>query len=202
MINRVQYSPSFQKKLVAKVNLPTQNGVENCSIYELDKGRKDAKQLKKQINKNEWEYYQHFLENVRKRKMFPKVVLSTKTFSLEDSKENCLGLVSSYDFGTSKNISYLEVNPKCQSSVENRPVKRVGEALVSFVMKMWNDKNIVVLHPLDEALGFYKKVGFTPMEIPVLIESPCYLNNEKLSETLKRNEEKLGSEIELVGEND
>ena len=71
-----------------------------------------------------------------------------------------------------------------------------------FLLKNWKGKNFVVLHPVDEALGFYKKVGFTPMELPVLIESPCYLNNEKLSETLKRNEQKIGTEIELVGEND
>lgn len=197
MINRVQYSPSFQKKLVANVDLPSQNGKEHCSIYELDEGKKDAKRLKKQIKKQNWDYSDQFIGHLKDTNNPEAKSLGVKVFSIEDEKKECLGLLRSFNFGWMKNIDYIEVNPKYQSSKKDAKVKNIGSALITYLIKSNKDSDFVVLHPDKKAYGFYDKMGFEFIKSYDGIKFE--LNADKVPETIKNAEEKFVSNIEILG---
>lgn len=197
MINRVQYSPSFQKKLVAKVNLPSQNGVENCSIYELDEGKKDAKRLKKQTKKQNWLYSNQIIEDLKIEDNPLSKMLKPKVFSLEDEKKNCLGLLKTFDFVEMKNIDFIEVNPNYQSSKKDAKVKNIGSALITYLFKANEDKNFIVLYPVTSAREFYKKIGFdySTSSMTARFNLPA----DRVSSAIENNEKRIGSTIEMMG---
>lgn len=193
MINCVQYSPSFQKKLVANVKLPSRNGLEKCSIYELDEGKKDAKKLNKQIKKQSWSYGEHFVKHLKS----DENIFDVRIFSIEDERKNCLGLLSSFDYGKTKMIDLLEVNPDNQGVKSDRNVKNVGTSLVTYLFKSDKSKKFAVLNPVTAAFGFYDKVGFdySPNSEP----SRFTLEVDKVAEVIQKNEQKIGSSIEILG---
>ena len=197
MINSVQISPSFQKRIVAKVDLPSQNGVENCSIYELDEGKKDAKRLKKQIKKQGWNFADQFIGHL-KDKNNPEIrLLNVKVFSLEDENKNCLGLMKAFDFGYMKNIDYIEVNPCCRSELADGKVQNVGTALMTYLLKANQNREFIVLHPIKNAYGFYDKMGFERQK--TIYNDNYYLTADKVSQSIENNEQRIGSNVELLG---
>ena len=198
MINSLQYSPSFQKKLVAKVNLPTQSGVENCSIYELDDAKKDARRLKKQIKKQDWQYKEEFLEPLRDKDNPMVKMLKIKLFSLEDEKKNCLGLLRTYNFAEIQNVDYIEVNPEYKSSNKDAKIKNIGSAMLSFFLKSNKNCDFIVLHPVTSAYGFYDKFGFD-RQTSYQERDKYYLPEEKVAQTIANNEQKIGSKVEILG---
>ena len=54
MINKINYSPSFQKQLRAKVNILNNNKPEQCFIYELNK-EEDSDYFKELKKMPEWQ---------------------------------------------------------------------------------------------------------------------------------------------------
>ena len=176
MINRVQYSPSFQKKLVANVDLPSQSGKEHCSIYELDEGKKDARRLNKQIKKQDWQYIDQFIEVLNSKDGPFERTFNVKVFSLEDEKKNCLGLVKSLDLENMKSIDCIEVNPNYRAGKTEAKVKNIAAALITYLMKISDNKDFMVLRSVN------------------------YLTADEVPRSIENNEQMIGSKIEIEGE--
>ena len=96
-----------------------------------------------------------------------------------------------------KNIDYIEVNPKYQSSKKDAKVKNIGSALITYLIKSNRDSDFVVLHPDKKAYGFYDKMGFEFIKSYDGIKFE--LNAVKVPETIKNAEEKFVSNIEILG---
>lgn len=78
--------------------------------------------------------------------------------------EKVLGLMIFDETNYNSNeLAMLEVEPSCaKKNGENRKYKQVGSALVNYIKKSYNDKNIIVFADVN-AIDFYKKNGFENM---------------------------------------
>lgn len=56
-------------------------------------------------------------------------------------------------------IRYLQARPDCVHKKKKKPFKGIGEALMKSIIALTKDKKIY-LSTVDEAQGFYKKLGF------------------------------------------
>lgn len=199
MLCRQISSISFKKTLVAKTNILKNNQPCSVSIYELKK-REDKDYFEKLLDDKKWKN-SRFL--VFMKKHFEKSVRykftggpNLKFYSLEDKKQNCLGLVevdnSRFD---TQNILYIESFPL---NKKNKEYKYIGETLLAFLTKQQQmkikPKKLFINFVVTGAEPFYLKSHFG-------FENTCKQmslrkDNQKL--LIESNKEHTQSEIELV----
>ena len=197
MLNNVNYSPSFQKKLMATTSLKNCGEEMPCKIYLLNSSE-DEDYLIDQVNETPWadSYYfpticKDFIEN--KYYTHPLVGF----YSMEDEDGNCLAILEEikYSSGSRRSIEFLEVVPTHAERTSNRKIKYIGETMVAFLAALSNKKSeLFVGLPADDAKFFWYNLGFekknkryVSMSLPV----------NKLDALVKRNEEHTGSKIEF-----
>lgn len=153
---------SFQKRLLAKSEVLSENKPMPCNIFLLDPAE-DFHYFNKMLMGGEWD--DAFL------------VLSTaddfhyyndKFYVMEDENENCLAYAAvSESLGKNGEIvsaiNKFETVPKYTSLYKTRKVKHIGKTMIDFLQKLKCEKQRKILSvplPSYMAVGFYKKQGF------------------------------------------
>lgn len=202
MINSVQYSPSFQKKLVANANILSKNFPEKVNIYELEPRKEEKDKY----------YFQNllFTKDWRKSKFckaFHRSIANASIhehfYVMEDKKDNCLGIIKINDdtkFLEFQDIEYIETNPKYANYYGQSSKKYIGETLLTFATKVF-DKNhsegISVATPVLVAEEFYTdKCGF---KREVEDELKLTLKKENFDKLVLKNEAHTKGKIKMVG---
>ena len=203
-INSAKFNLSFQKKLMANANVIKNNEPCPVSIYKLDKSE-DKKYLKDLYeNADNWKfsYYLPFIKEQFAHPIKYRITKGQKLefYTIEDSKNNCLGLVEVDNAKKDKqNISFIETFPENR---ETNEFKYIGETLLAFLTKQQqiqeNPREIIVKMAMLEAQPFYVKSHFKFMHNGC---TPYFMFLPKMNEDLliESNKFHTNKEIELVG---
>lgn len=203
-IKSTKFNPSFQKQLMAKGNVLKNNEPCAVSIYKLNK-REDKKYFKDLYEREEdWEfaYYLKFIKDQFEHSLKYRLTKGQKLefFAIEDSKNNCLGIVEVDNAKKDKqNIAFIETFPMNR---ETNEFKYIGETLLSFLVKQQNiqenPKEIIVKMAMLEAQPFYVKSHFN-FKNDGCTHYYMFLPKENEDLLLESNKAHTKSEIELVG---
>lgn len=173
---------SFQKRLLAKTEVPSENKPISCNIFLLDPV-KDYHYFNKMLMSGEWD--DTFL-GLSTADDFH--CCNDKFYVMEDENENCLAYAAVSDFfgRTGEIVSAInkfETVPKYTSMYKSRKVKHIGKTMIDFLQKLKCEKQKTLLSvplPAYTAVGFYKKQGFDWNNDYGLV-----LSNPKLDEQAK-----------------
>ncbi len=188
-------SPSFQKKLMARCFVKKADKPEPCHIYELDKI--DDRQYFRELKSKKGWNSAHYLNSVNM--LFKNGSSNPNRLSyyvMEDSDDKCLGycVLNNID----SDLSYLEVKPKCTAKHDKRPVKYVGETLITFLTELLekrNESRFTVSCMANRARDFYlEHCHFKPTDK----YRTAILSKNSFSELEKQNIEHTGSQIDFV----
>lgn len=206
MINSINNSISFKKKLMATADIISDGKPENVGIYQLEP------------QKDEDRYYFERLqaEPEWKRGLFLKSLHRTMRYFgddvhiyvMEDKNNKCLGLMEIDDdiyAQRYQDVIYLETRPDSKNEDGKGNKKYIGETLMAFATKVFDEKiknGIIVGHPLYFARDFYiDHCGFS-QDVDIqgsLHSSSLLLLKENFDNLVRKNVAHTGSEIELVG---
>ncbi len=201
MINKINYSPSFQKQLKAKVNILNNNKPEQCFIYELNE-EEDLDYFKEIKEMPEWRekgFAVQFHETLEDKDD------SEHLFVMESKDEECLGILELDDDVVNnefQRIEYIETYLPCSSRNGDRSRKYIGQTLLAFAAKSFDEskhkKGLRIPSAVREAVNFYiSKCHFnwvlrsTPYELILL--------KEDFDKLINTNEQNTKGKIELVG---
>lgn len=197
MLNNINYSPSFQKKLIATTSLKNCGEKMPCNIYLLNSSE-DEDYLIDQVNETPWAdayYFSTICKDFIENKYYTHPLVGF--YSMEDEDGNCLAILEEikYSSGSRRSIEFLEVVPTHAERTSNRKIKYIGETMVAFLAALSDKKSeLFVGLPADDAKFFWYNLGFekknkryVSMSLPV----------NKLDALVKRNEEHTGSKIEF-----
>lgn len=212
-INSVQFSPSFQKKLVAKANVIKEKQPCPVSIYELTK-KEDKDYFESLTVDGKWglsEFaddiaydfkYSRYLKNFRGKEF--------NFYSMEDKDGNCLGILEVDNSKKYKqNIKYIEAVPenskKREKAIflekEKLKYKYIGETMLAFLAKQQESKlipkQIVVQSPLAQARNFYLNSYFCFDDKEMFLGS-MHLPFENQVSLIEDNEKHTQAQIELM----
>lgn len=203
-ISSVKFNPSFQKKLMAKGNVLKDNEPCPVAIYKLDK-REDKKYLKDLYeNADNWKfsYYLSFIKEQFAHPIKYRITKGQKLefYTIEDSKNNCLGIVE-VDNGKKdkQNVAFIETFPENRDTNE---FKYIGETLLTFLTKQQQaqekPREIIVKMAMLEAQDFYVKSHFEYM-FDGCTTNYMFLPKENEDLLIESNKFHTNKEIELVG---
>lgn len=201
MINKINYSPSFQKQLRAKVNILNNNKPEQCFIYELNKEEDSDyfKQIKKMQEWSETGFAEEFHKTLNDK------AEREHLFVMESKEEECLGILELDDdiiSGNFQRVEYLETFTPYSSRKEDRSRKYIGQTLLAFAAKSFDETKhklgLRVPSLVDSAssfyldkCNFYRPIKSEPYNIILLKE-----NFDKL---INRNEQNTQGKMEIIG---
>lgn len=200
MINKINYSPSFQKQLRAKANILNNNKPEQCFIYELNKEEDSDyfKELKKMPEWQEKGFAEEFDKTLKDQRPHEHL------FVMESKDEECLGILELDDdiLGDKvEKIEYLETFKPYSYHNENRNRKYIGQTLLTFAAKYLGEipkKDLKVPSAVINAVNFYiDKCNFYRPNKSAPYE--LLLKKENFNELIKKNEENTQGKMELIG---
>lgn len=202
MLNKMHFTPSFQKKLLATTSLKNYCGEKvPCKIYELN-SPKDTLYLKQQLNSGNWignYFLDIFYKNFAEDKFYTNPNINF--YSLENDKGELLSYLEEVKNKETRSVLYLETVPTMTKKAKNREIKGIGETMMAFLaayaVKSKEAEKIWIDIPSDDSKWFYQKLGF---EKPGSMSSSLYLPIENISPLIWKNEERNGSEIKFVEE--
>lgn len=202
MLNKVCFSPSFQKKLLATTFLNDSNGEKiPCNFYELNSPI-DEVYLKKQEKSENWansRFFDVFCKDFYDKYFYHHYI---NFYTMENDNGDCLAYIEEIKSEDTRSISFLETVPIFSKKTKGRKIKGIGETMVSFLAayakKLKNAEVICIDLPTDESKWFYYKLGF---EKPLKEGTLMLLPQEKVDSLIKRNEQRNGAKIEFVEKN-
>ena len=185
---------AFQKTLKANCTILKDNKPCQCSIYKLDKGVDDDYIDTKIFPNPAWDFSEYIMGLYLR--MEDAIDGLDNVYVMEDKDENCIGYISESIVNNNSNtIEYLEALPK---DGKNPKMKYIGETLVNFVLNLTKKRGqnfLFVPVPVQQALGFYNKLGFISSRqgLVMVTESP------RARDLNKQNEMHTNSKIEYIG---
>lgn len=201
MLNQINYSPSFQKKLLAKTELKQAEEKVPCNFYLLD-SVDDEDYIVKQSNTCEW-YDSIYFSLIASDYADGKYYLSPNVsfYTMEDENGNCLAAIEELKHSDGyRNIELIEVAPIHSERNSYRQIKYIGETMVSFLASLIRKENpeekLCVSFPADDVKFFWKKLGF---EKRFGSSSELIISEENTNALLERNQQHNDSKIEFVG---
>lgn len=199
MINKVNYSPSFQKQLRAKVNILNNNKPEKCYIYELNQ-KEDADYFEPYLKHSIWDeevYIDIFDSHIKEKEKNEHI------YVLESKDKELLGALQVNDddkYGEYQTIEYIATSPLYSSANIPRDRKYIGQTLLAFAAKAFDNKHtkgLCIPTPISSAVDFYmNKCNFSPCD-PDACELVMHKNS--FDKFIKKNEENTQGRLELIG---
>ena len=202
MINSVNNSISFKKKLMANANIVSDGKSENVGIYKLEP---------KNVEEDRYYFERLQAEPEWRKGLFLKSLHRTMRYFgddvhiyvMEDKNNKCLGLLEVDDdiyAQKYQDVIYLETRSDLKNEDGKGKKKYIGETLMAFATKVFDKKHsegISVGHPMYSAVDFYiENCGF---EEDDSCEPQLLLSKEKFDDLVALNEKHTNSMIELVG---
>ena len=200
MINKVNYSPSFQKQLKAKATIQKFDKPEKCYIYELD-SKTDSDYFEKVSEKlpiwKDVDFYEVFEMHLQDPEDIEHI------YVMESEDEELLGAMEVDDddrYEEYQTIEYIATSPLYSSANDVRQRKYIGQTLLAFATRVFDKKHtkgLCIPTPICTAVDFYiNKCNFVPTD-PDTCE--LVLHKEGFEELVKRNEENTKGKMELIG---
>ena len=199
MINKVNYSPSFQKQLRAKATIQKQNKPEQCFIYELNQ-EEDSTYFEKYLKLPIWDrgvYVDVFDMHIKDKEDKEHI------YVMESADEELLGMIQVNDddkYGEYQTIEYLSTSPLYSSVNIYRDRKYIGQTLMAFAAKSFDKnhiKGLCIPTPVSTAVDFYiNECNFYPYD-PDAAELIMHKNS--FDKVISKNEEKTQGKLELGG---
>lgn len=189
----------FGKTLAAKCDLRRQNHRKvECNILELNL-EEDKDYFDKLTTSRNWQEAWYLWDMDEE---FNSDVTGERTYVLESNAGRCLGYIvmrTDFDNPEEEELIYLETCPKYQTRREKRPLKYIGETLLSFAIgKLDRNKTKSVKITAYSANGeiFYKEnCGFTECNDEA---RTLFLPRKKFSSLIKKNETHTNSKIRYI----
>ncbi len=160
-INFPQTQINFQKKFITTGTVLKRGRAYDCNIYELDP-TEDKDYFTKIKRDKKWEKARYIDDII---KDFNMDYEDEKFYTIENKKDKCIGFVkiANDEEDNTINIDLIETCPKYASRTKGREYKRIGSALINFLVELAKKnkaKALTVLAIAEAAKGFYPKVGF------------------------------------------
>lgn len=160
-INLLTSTISFQKRFLTTATVLKRGRNYECNIYELDP-TEDKDYFTKVERDNKWNnslYLEHIIKD------FPKDYPTKTTYSIENKKGECLGFVNveNDEEENCLGIDLIETCPKHTSKSKKREFKKIGTALINFLVNFAKEnkfKAVTIPAVAKKARGFYQKYGF------------------------------------------
>lgn len=190
---------TFGKTLSAKCDLLRQNHKKvECNIYQLN--LQDDKDYFEKLEKSiPWEDAWYLWDMDEE---FNSDVTGERTYVLESNAGRCLGYIvmrTDFDNPEEEELIYLETCPKYQTKRTKRPLKYIGETLLSFAIgKLDKNKTKSVKITSYSANGetFYKEnCGFIECDDET---RTLLLPRKKFSRLIAKNEIHTDSKIRYI----
>ena len=190
---------SFGKTLSAKCDLLRQNHKKvECNIFQLN--LQDDKDYFEKLEKSiPWEDAWYLWDMDEE---FNSDVTGERTYVLESNAGRCLGYIvmrTDFDNPEEEELIYLETCPKYQTKRTKRPLKYIGETLLSFAIgKLDKNKTKSVKITAYSANGetFYKEnCGFIECDDEA---RTLLLPRKKFSRLIAKNEIHTDSKIRYI----
>lgn len=167
-INSINFKAKYLSNPAIKVRQP--NGryrVKNAALVKISNTKNDANSLKNLSDL--WDYGPNFIQSMLidyyyrtdyEDKAVYVLTEQNKDFRKLNPK-NILGFVeiTKEEKLNHYKINYLQARPDSVKSKKKRPFKGIGNALMEYIINHYKDKKIY-LNSVDEAINFYKKLGF------------------------------------------
>ncbi len=190
---------NFGKRLVATCDLQKQNHRKlECNIYQLNKNE-DKDYFVKLEKSILWEdaWYLWDMDEV-----FNSDVTGERTYVMESKAGRCLGYIvmkTDFDNPEEEELIYLETCPTYQTKKEKRPLKYIGETLLSFAIGKLDrskTKSVKITAYSSEGEAFYKQnCGFTECDDEA---RTLLLPRKKFNKLIARNEIHTDSKIRYI----
>lgn len=159
-IQKVTSPISFQKRFMSNATVLQDGKPLDCKIFEVNY-KEDKDYFAKVQNDKNWKKAVYLDEIVED---FPYDFPCEKIYTIENSKEDCLGYLSIDVFDPKKvEVNLLETCPKYSIRNKKRGIQNIGKELMNFIVRMAKDRNVdAITVPIvaDSAFPFYEKYGF------------------------------------------